>query len=429
MDIVVIGLGRIGLVAACCLSKSGHTVLGVEIDAGKLETIRKGKPPFFEPELEDLLKYQAAAGRLSFAQELPDKIDADVIIIAVNSPRAADGSADLTEVETAVRAAAHRLVQPVAMVMKSTVPPGTGIRLIENYLREKPVAYVSNPEFLRTGQSVKDWYKTSRIVAGFSDHSALKTMQKMYHDIDAPWVATSITSAEMLKYAANCFLATKISFINDIANLCDLVEADIDDVVRGIGLDPRIGTSYLQPGAGYGGSCLPKDVQALIKLSESQGYKFKTLRAVVEANKRQREIVVGKLRGALRHLQGKEIAVLGLAFKPGTDDMGDAPSLYIVKKLVAGGSKVRVYDPAAMDNGHRLLPLRISYADDIYSATKNAHAVLLLTEWPPFIEADWTKIRRDMQDPYVLVDARNALPPDTVREYGFKYTGIGRGNA
>jgi UDPglucose 6-dehydrogenase len=271
MDVIVVGLGRIGLVAACCLARSGHTVLGIENNSEKLELIRAGKGPFFEPGLEDLLNEGIASGRLSFAQALPGNIKAEVVLVAVNSPMAPDGSADLEQVKEAVRHIAVGVKQSVTLVMKSTVPPGTGLALIGDELKGKPVNYVSNPEFLRTGQSVNDWFQTSRIVVGSSCDAAVKTMQGLYHDIDAPWVVTDIISAEMIKYAANSFLATKVSFINEIANLCDIMDADVESVVKGIGLDPRIGPSFLQPGAGYGGLCLPKDTRALVSLAAARG--------------------------------------------------------------------------------------------------------------------------------------------------------------
>jgi UDPglucose 6-dehydrogenase len=429
MDTIVVGLGRIGLVAACCLARSGHTVLGIENNGGKLELIRAGKCPFFEPGLEGLLSEGIASGRLSFAQGLPRSIKAEVVIVAVNSPMAPDGSADLEQVKAAVRHIAAGIKQPLTLVMKSTVPPGTGLALLKAELKGKPAAYVSNPEFLRTGQSVNDWYQTSRIVAGSSENAAVKTMQDLYHDIDAPWVITDITSAEMIKYAANSFLATKVSFINEIANLCDIMDADVESVVKGIGLDPRIGPSFLQPGAGYGGLCLPKDTRALVSLAAARGCELGTLRAVIDANERQRAVVIDKLKKALGALKGKQIAVLGLAFKPGTDDVIDAPALTIVKGLVAAGSKVRVYDPVAMDSARPLLPPGVIYASGAYSAVKNAAAVVLLTEWPEFIDADWKKIKDKMSSPFAVVDARNALDKGVLSQYGFKYAGIGRRNA
>lgn len=347
-------------------------------------------------------------------------------MVAVNTPSLPDGGADLSQVQSAVGEAATKMEGPGTLIMKSSVPPGTGNDLVNRFLKDSTVTYVSNPEFLRTGQSVEDWYASSRIVIGTGDVAAVKTMRRLYHDIKAPWVITDINSAEMIKYASNSFLATKVSFINEVANLCERVDANIDDVITGMGLDPRIGPAYLQPGAGYGGLCLPKDTLALEFLASSKGYEFKTLRAVIEANTRQRTVIVDKLKQVLATLKGMDVTVLGLAFKPGTDDISNAPAIDIVEILIGAGSRVRVYDPAAMENAGSVLPDSIVYATDFHAAVSGAKAIVLLTEWPEFINADWGKIIKDMQEPYIFIDGRNALPPGKLRHAGFKYMSIGR---
>jgi len=429
VKIVVIGIGRVGLVAACCLAEAGHKVTGIEINVSNLELMNSGVVPYHESELEGLLKHGLQTGNLKFAAALPSSLKADIVMIAVNTPTAPDGSCDLSYVHAAVAQVTSALGAPTIMVMKSTVPPGTGVRLIKDYLQGMPIAYVSNPEFLRGGQGIYDWYHPTRIVIGTNDSRADDKLRLIYSGIQAPVLVTDITSAEMIKYASNAFLATKVSFINEIANICEAVGANIDDVARGMGLDPRIGSAFLQAGLGYGGPCLPKDAAALDSLASSKGYNFKLLKAAIEVNTRQRKLVVDKLKKLLRSLKGKEIALLGLAFKPGADDVTDAPALDIARLLIAEGANVRVYDPAATEKARAFLPDRVVFAESVYSATAGAHTIILATEWPEFIEADWDKIRRAMEKPYVLIDGRNALPEGKLVAIGFEYMGIGRGLA
>jgi len=426
MEVVVIGIGRIGSVAACCLADAGHRVTGIEINPNSLELMNSGVVPYHELELERLLKHGLQTGNLKFAAVLPGSLKADIVMIAVNTPPMPDGTCDLSSVYTAVAQVRDALDSPTIMVMKSTVPPGTGIRLIKDYLQGTPITYASNPEFLRGGQGVYDWYHPTRIVVGTDDNRAADKLCLMYSGIEAPVVVTDITSAEMIKYASNTFLATKISFINEIANLCETVGANIDDVARGMGLDPRIGPAFLQAGLGYGGHCLPKDAAALNSLASSKGYDFKVLRAAIEANTSQRILVVNKLKQLLGSLKGKEIALLGLAFKPGTNDVSQAPSLDIARLLIAEGAKLRAYDPAAIENARLLLPDGIVFAKDIYSAVAGACAIILATEWPEFIEADWNRIKKAMVKPYAIVDGRNALTAERLIATGFKYSGMGR---
>ena len=427
MEVFVIGIGRVGLVAACCLTDAGHRVTGIEINPDRLELINSGVVAYHEPGLEGLLKRGLQSGNLKFAATLPGSLKADIIMIAVNTPAMPDGNCDLSHVYTVVAQVRDALDGPAIMVMKSTVPPGTGVRLVKDYLQGMPITYASNPEFLRGGQGVYDWYHPTRIVIGTNDNRAADKLCLVYSGIQAPVLVTDITSAEMIKSASNSFLVTKVSFINEIANICEAVGANIDDVARGMGLDQRIGPAFLQAGLGYGGSCLPKDATALGFLASNKGYDFKLLKAAIEANTRQRRLVVDKLKQLLGSLKGKKIALLGLAFKPGTDDVTEAPSLDIARLLTAEGAKLCTYDPAAMEKARALLPDSVVFAGDIYSAIDGAHAIILATEWPEFIEADWDKIKKAMDKPYLVLDGRNALPKDKLTAIGFKYTGVGRG--
>ena len=426
MEVVVIGIGRVGAVAACCLADAGHRVTGIEISLPSLELMNSGVVPYHEPGLEGLLKHGLQKGNLKFAAVLPGSLKADIAMIAVNTPAMPDGTCDLSYVYTAVAQVRDALDGPTIMVMKSTVSPGTGVRLIKDYLQGTPITYVSNPEFLRGGQGVYDWHHPDRIVIGTNDNRAADKLRLMYSGIEAPVLVTDITSAEMIKCASNTFLATKISFINEIANICETVGANIDDVARGTGLDPRIGPAFLQAGLGYGGHCLPKDAAALNSLASSKGYDFKVLRAAIEVNIRQRILVVNKLKQLLGSLKGKEIALLGLAFKPGTSDASEAPSLDIARLLITEGAYLRAYDPAAIKNARSLLPDGIVFAKDVYSAVAGACAIVLATEWPEFIEADWTRIRKTMVKPYAIIDGRNGLPAESLINAGFKYFGVGR---
>jgi UDPglucose 6-dehydrogenase len=426
MEVIVVGIGRVGLVAACCLADAGHRVTGIEINVSNLELINSGVIPYHEPELEGLLKHGLQTGNLKFAAALPGSLKADIVMMAVNTPAMPDGNCDLSYVYTAVAQVRDALDGPTIMAMKSTVPPGTGVSLIKDSLQGTAITYVSNPEFLRAGQGVYDWYHPTRIVIGTDDNRAADKLRLIYSGIQAPVLVTDITSAEMIKYASNTFLATKVSFINEIANICEAVGANIDDVARGMGLDPRIGPAFLQAGLGYGGSCLPKDATALNFLASSKGYDFKVLKAAIEANTRQRRLIVNKLKRLLGSLKGKEIALLGLAFKPGTDDVTEAPALDIARLLITEGANVRAYDPAAMEKARALLPDSVVLAENIYSAIAGAHALILATEWPEFIKADWNKIKKAMAEPYAVIDGRNALPKDKLIAIGFKYVGIGR---
>ncbi len=426
MKITVIGAGYVGLVAACCLAGSGHQVTCVERDDAKLKLLKRGQSPILEKGIDRLLGQGLSAGTLGFSSSLPSHLDADVAMIAVGTPCLLTGSADLSFIYRVVHDVKAAARSPLVLVMKSTVPPGTGARLIERYLKDTPIAYVSNPEFLREGLAIEDWYHPSRIVIGAQTERAAALTSELYAGIDAPVLVTDITSAETIKYAANAFLATKISFINEIANLCEAVGATVDDVASGMGLDPRIGPDFLRAGLGYGGSCFPKDTRALDFAALNHGYDFRLLKSTIEVNTRQRVLAVHKLRQLMGSLEGKEIALLGLAFKPGTDDTREAPSLDIAHLLHEAGARLRVYDPAAMEKCRFLLPTGVTFAGDVYSAAAGANAVVLITEWPQFIAADWATIKETMKEPYVVFDGRNALSQEKMNAVGFRYGGIGR---
>jgi UDPglucose 6-dehydrogenase len=426
MNITVIGAGYVGLVAACCLASSGHQVICVERDQAKLELLNQGKSTVEEKGIDLLLKQGISAGKLAFSSSLPDPLSHDIAMIAVGTPSLSTGAADLSfiyGVIAEVKSAAHA---PLILVMKSSVPPGTGARLIQRYLKGTPVTYVSNPEFLREGQAIEDWYHPSRIIIGSEVKQAADVVGQLYSDIAAPVIVTDVTGAETIKYAANAFLATKISFINEIANLCDAIGANVDDVARGIGLDPRIGADFLRAGLGYGGSCFPKDARALDFAALNHGYDFRLLKSTIEVNNRQRVLAVHKLKQLMGNLDGTDIAVLGLAFKPGTDDMREAPSVDIAYLLYEAGARLRVYDPVAMGNARSLLPADVTFAADIYSVAAGANAIILVTEWQQFIDADWVAIKKQMKEPCIVLDGRNALPEGKMSALGFNYVGIGR---
>lgn len=428
MRIGVVGAGYVGLVAAVGLAAAGHEVAVAEADPERLGALRRGRVPFFEPGLAEWL--HSVQRRITFVSSVGDLGPRDAVVVAVGTPSGPLGQTDLSQVRRAVSQLADTAAEGTVVVMKSTVPPGTGRELVRSYLEpaRKGLRYVSNPEFLREGKAVEDWLHPARIVVGTDDEDAADLMRELYQHLEAPLLVTDVTSAEMIKYAANALLATKISFINEIANLCELVGAHIDDVVRGVGMDPRLGPHFLQPGIGYGGSCFPKDTRALDFTASVNGYSFELLRAVIEVNRRQRIRVVHRLAAELGGLTGRRVAVLGLAFKPGTDDTRESPGLEIAEMLAGNGARVSVYDPMAR------LPARP--AGEIYpgvvrvptllEAVEMAGAVVVATEWPEFREADWAAIRRAMVGPYVVYDGRNCLGPEQMVRAGFRYIGVGR---
>jgi len=420
----VIGTGYVGLVTAAGFAELGSDVWCVDIDAEKVARLQRGEVPIYEPGLQELLARNAA--RLNFATDLRGALEhSRLLFVAVGTPPTHSGDADLSAV--------HQVVDSMpaadghALVMKSTVPCGTGAN-IKRILREEGKAafgYVSCPEFLKEGSAVRDFLSPDRIVIGDDGDWAGEAVAGLYEPFDAPLVRTDIASAEMIKLAANAFLATKISFINEIANVCEALGADVVEVARGMGLDERIGPKFLQAGLGYGGSCFTKDVSALKLLAGNSGYHFQLLNAVIEVNELQKRRVVSKLQRRLGGLAGKRVALLGLAFKPNTDDMRGASSLVLAARLQAEGAHVRAYDPIAEEQARRLMP-QLDYAQDAMDALSEADAVVLVTEWPQFLELDWSEVARAMRGTLVI-DGRNALDGDAVRAAGLLYEGIGRG--
>ncbi|HEY5045714.1 MAG TPA: UDP-glucose/GDP-mannose dehydrogenase family protein [Solirubrobacteraceae bacterium] len=421
----VIGTGYVGLVTAAGFAELGSEVWCVDIDAAKIERLRRGEVPIYEPGLEELLAKNR--DRLHFSTDLSKALEhARLLFVAVGTPPTHSGDADLSAVHEVV--AAMPASAEHALVMKSTVPCGTGssIKRIFRDQGKSGFSYVSCPEFLKEGSAVKDFLHPDRVVIGDDGDWAGEAVAGLYEPFGAPLVRTDIASAEMIKLAANAFLATKISFINEIANVCEEVGADVVEVALGMGLDARIGPKFLQAGLGYGGSCFTKDVSALKLLAGNSGYHFQLLNAVIEVNELQKRRVVSKLQRHLGALAGKQIALLGLAFKPNTDDMRGASSLVLAARLQAEGAQVRAFDPIAEEEARKLMG-QLDYASGALDAVANADAVVLVTEWPEFIELDWKQVAQAMRGTLVI-DGRNALDQEAVRAVGLIYEGIGRGS-
>ena len=423
MRIAVLGLGHVGSVAAACLAEAGHQVLGIDMDVGRVRSIQTGQANFFEPGLDRLLQTVLDSRALTVkALDEVENPDAQVAVIAVGTPPLASGGADLSAVRSALGWLAERFPRRPLVMMKSTLPPGAG----QNLARQFGVRYVANPEFLRQGQALHDWRRPDRIVIGGECQRDIQLAKKLYVDVEAPFLVTDLSTAEMIKYAGNAFLSTKVSFINEIANLCDHVEADIDDVVAGLGMDPRIGPSFLRAGIGYGGSCFPQDVRALEYASATNGYSCDLLKAVISVNKRQRLLPVYVLRRELGSLAGRQVAILGLTFKPGTDDLREAPALDIMTFLLGEGARVTAYDPV-VKQGRCELPIEATITASAEDAVAGAEAAVLCTEWEEFSGLDWQSVRQAMRPPYLVIDGRNALPAEVLRNLGFRYVGVGRG--
>lgn len=432
MQIAVIGTGYVGLVTGACFAEFGVDVTCVDIDAGKIERLRQGEMPIYEPGLEQLVARNTQAGRLTFTTDLKTAIEqALVVFLAVGTPQSEDGSADLSYIEEAARAVAEHMNGYKVIVTKSTVPVGTGEhlrRLIQelNKTRTK-FGIVSNPEFLREGAAINDFMRPDRVVIGSRDEEAISIMRDLYRPlylIKTPVIITSLEAAELTKYAANAFLATKISFINEIANLCDLIGCDVHDVARAMGMDHRIGGKFLHPGPGFGGSCFPKDTRALAATARGLNADSCIVDAVIKVNARQRIRMIPKIEGLIGDLKGKTIAVLGLAFKPETDDIRDAPAIDIIRGLIERGASVRAFDPVALGHTAKILP-DIICAEDEYDAATGADVLVFITEWNEFRALDMERVRKLMRTPKVA-DLRNIYEPKTMRELGFDYVGVGR---
>jgi len=413
---------------AAGLASEGHDVTGIDSDSKKVKAYRSGVVPVYEPDLSDLINKALYQEKLRFfhTSEVSEPLG-DVIIIATGTPTGEAGAADLGQVRSALDWIKEKQPGGGVIVMKSTVPPGTGVRLLETLLNNSGFEYISNPEFLREGQAVHDWFHPDRIVIGGNHEGAIQTIEELFQGSEAPYVVTDITSAEMIKYAANAFLATKISFINEIAAVCERLDASIDDVSRGISLDPRIGSSFLRAGVGYGGSCFPKDVRALDHLALTNGHNLELLRSVITVNNRQRFLPLRALRQSFGRLYGVTVGVLGLAFKPDTDDVREAPSLDLIRTLVEEGAIVRAYDPKATAAAERALPNAVHVVEDLPSCTRGAQALVLMTEWPEIVAADWAAVASQMKPPHFFFDGRNALDQAQMQALGFNYRGVGRG--
>ena len=436
MNIAIVGTGYVGLVSGACFAEMGIDVTCVDINPEKIKCLLNGEIPIYEPGLDDLVKRNVEAGRLHFTTDLTTCLDnVEVVFSAVGTPPDEDGSADLQYVLEVARTFGQHIKKYTILVTKSTVPVGTAKKVkavIEEELTERgeqiDFEVASNPEFLKEGAAIKDFMSPDRVVVGIESDRANKVMERLYRPFQMNnyrLYFMDIPSAEMTKYAANAMLATRISFMNDIANLCDLVGANVDMVRKGIGADTRIGSKFLYPGCGYGGSCFPKDVKALARTAREYGYTMGVIEAVEAVNERQKEIVVKKLQDKLGTLRGKTIALWGLAFKPETDDMREAPALVVIEKLLEAGASVKVYDPVAMDECRRRIGDRVVYCKDMYDVVIDADALAVLTEWKEFRIPSWSVIKRVMKQS-VLVDGRNIYSKDEVIAEGFEYAAIGK---
>lgn len=436
MKIVIVGTGYVGLVSGTCFAEMGIDVTCVDVNAEKIRRLQRGEMPIYEPGLEEMVRRNVTAGRLHFTTSLVDCLDAaEVVFSAVGTPPDEDGSADLQYVLEVAREFGRHINKYTILVTKSTVPVGTARKVkqvVQEELDKRGVQIefdvASNPEFLKEGAAIKDFMSPDRVVVGTESERAREVLSKLYR----PFLVNNfrvyfmdIPSAEMTKYAANAMLATRISFMNDIANLCDLLGANVDMVRKGIGTDSRIGSKFLYAGCGYGGSCFPKDVKALARTAKEHGYTMQVIEAVEAVNERQKMIVYDKLRALIGDVQGKTIALWGLAFKPETDDMREAPALVVIDRLLCEGAKIKVFDPIAMEECQRRIGDVVVYAKDMYDAVVDADALILLTEWKQFRMPSWAVMRKAMKSP-VLVDGRNIYDKAEVLAEGFRYSAIGK---
>ena len=436
MNVAIIGTGYVGLVTGACLADFGHSVVCVDTDVARIDSLRARQVPFYEPGLSELVTRNAAAGRLQFACDLPEAVRrATVVFIAVGTPEGSNGAADLSQIATVARAIAPHLIDYHVVVTKSTVPVGTGAWL-RDLLRSQvsdgvEFDVVSNPEFLREGSAVGDFMRPDRVVIGTESDRAAAIMRDIYRPlylIETPLVVTNLETAEMIKYAANAFLAVKIGFINEIANLCERVGADVHVVAKGMGLDKRIGPKFLHPGPGYGGSCFPKDTRALAALGTTHGAPQRIVSAAIDVNAAQRQLVLDKIEGVLGGVRDRHVAVLGLAFKPNTDDVRESPALFMCRALAQAGASIRACDPVACHAAALALAdvaASVAFFNEPYAAVQGAHCVVIMTEWNEFRGLDLDRLRELMATP-VIVDARNVLDAAQTRAAGFSYVGTGR---
>ncbi|OJI06307.1 hypothetical protein BK004_04035 [bacterium CG10_46_32] len=430
MRLSIIGAGYVGLVSGAAFAEFGHDVIIMDIDRERIAKLQRGIVPIHEPGLDRLLDKNS--DRISYTSNMEEAVrEADIHFICVWTPPLEDGSADLSAVRAVARELGKQFVKlkvktPI-IVTKSTVPVGTGVA-IQRLVRQSykgDFSVVSNPEFLRESQAVADMLRPDRIVVGSNDPDAAKTIAGVYHDVNAPIIMTDLATAEMIKYAANAFLATKISFINEVANICEIVGADVERVAEGIGHDPRIGKAFLKAGMGYGGSCFPKDVRALHQFSNASGYDFKLLKSVIEVNEQQRQMIVDKVNKHLKILNGKNILVLGLAFKAHTDDVRESGALDIIERLQIQGANITAFDPLALLNAKKKLNDLVILVGNAHEGAVGADAIIVATEWPDFKELDWERIQSVMRKP-LIIDGRNLLDPSEMRKLKFIYEGVGR---
>jgi UDPglucose 6-dehydrogenase len=432
MHISVIGTGYVGLVTGACFAEFGLHVTCMDTDAKRIGKLEKGEVPFYEPGITELVAKGIRDNRLTFTTDIAKAVDGTLVIfIAVGTPSRSDGSADLSYVEEVGRGIATQMTGYKVIATKSTVPVGTGEKLREviKASQKKPVRFdiVSNPEFLREGSAIEDFMRPNRVVIGADSAEAVAIMKDLYRPLyllETPFVITDIPTAEMIKYASNAFLATKVSFINEIANLCEKVGADVQVVAKGMGLDHRIGSKFLHPGPGFGGSCFPKDVAALIQTGDRAGSEMQIVKATAAVNQRQKLAMVEKIKHALGGLKGKTVGVLGLSFKPNTNDLREAPSLTIIEELQNAGCAVRAYDPASLEEGSKLLP-KITPCADPYEAAKGSDALVIMTEWNQFRNLELDRLKTLLRQP-VLIDLRNVYEPERVAGMGFRYVSVGR---
>ena len=428
--ISVVGVGYVGLVTAACFSDLGNTVIALDIDENRIAGLKRGEMPIYEPGLEEMVQRNMQAGRLIFTTSYKEALtDCEFIFICVGTPSGVDGEADLKYVESAAHSIAKNMQAPIIVINKSTVPVGTG-DWVADLIRDaqpKPIDFqvVSCPEFLREGVAIADFMSPHRTVLGSTSREAADKVAQLHLPLRSPIVITDLRTAEMIKYASNAFLATKISFINEIADICESLGADVKEVAAGMGFDPRIGKQFLDAGLGYGGSCFPKDVKALVYMAEEMGHEARILNSVMQVNGERRNILIERLRQLIGNLKGHRVGLLGLAFKANTDDMRDAPSIDIAEELLAAGAKVSAFDPVAMENAKKLLP-KVEMAKDAYELATGTDALLVVTEWNEFKNLDLERIRDSMQQPIIL-DGRNIYQPEVMNSIGFTYFGVGRG--
>lgn len=432
MHIAVIGTGYVGLVTGACFAEFGVEVTCVDVDKGKIDRLNQGIIPIYEPGLDQIVEKNSKAGRLHFTTDIKSAVEqALVIFLAVGTPPKEDGSPDMSYYQSAAKDIAETMNGYKVLVTKSTVPVGTGKWLrefvTEHQKTKTNFGVASNPEFLREGAAIDDFMRPDRVVVGSNEPDAIAIMKDLYRPlylIETPVVITSLEAAELIKYAANAFLATKITFINEIANLCDAIGCDVHDVARGMGMDNRIGRKFLHPGPGYGGSCFPKDTKAFTKVGDKYNVETSVVDAVIKANDFQRQAMIPKIEKLVGDLNGKQIGVLGLSFKPETDDMRESPATDIIKELQARGAKIKAFDPVAMEESKHCLS-NIEYADDEYDAIKDADALVIVTEWNQFRALDMEKVKQLLKSPKIA-DLRNVYEPKDMRDLGFEYVGVGR---